>query len=551
MKISLRKQIRMVLLDVYLFAIACALLAEVISVYSYQKQLKTERTKYAAEYTEELISRISELKMTVRQIFVNDPSVKKLRQYVNNTKNFDEIMTLKDDLWLSYTLSGCMRGLCVYYGGGTKRIYQLDALLDRYEREQVLAAWDMLGKNDGQGSSEMILNLEKNHYYIFEMDMASISVIGMVSLDWNTFMEKWDGQLGMFHTVSQNYEWFMGNHLEKTEKNVQSQSPESEEVKKLYQIYKGEIPDSAYQMICLYEKNLWSYVNIFHIVVLMMLCLSVYPANLVYRLIKNQILEPLQKMTDTMLRIQDGHFENFTTLGNIAEINEVNKSIEHMLKEVMSWKDRTYEAQIEAQTAELQYLQLQLRPHFYLNCLKRINGLVMARQYENIQDYIISVSMHFQCLMQKCTDFVSVHSEMEFVKNYLKMMGFDSVASVKAAENVWIERIPSLSIQSFVENSVKYSGKGKGELQIRICIERIMAEEGEFISIVVSDNGNGYQEEILRKLNQEIDVENCIGISNLKKRLKLLYEGQAMMYFENRNGAVSQLVLPLAERSTL
>ena len=106
--------------------------------------------------------------------------------------------------------------------------------------------------------------------------------------------------------------------------------------------------------------------------------------------------------------------------------------------------------------------------------------------------------------------------------------------------------IPALAIQLFVENSVKYACSDSAKLHIDIAVKRLSAEEGEYLDIVVQDNGCGYPKEMLDALNAPVipKLTEHVGIINLRQRLRLLYGDRAQCFFENQGGAVSNLLLP-------
>ena len=57
---------------------------------------------------------------------------------------------------------------------------------------------------------------------------------------------------------------------------------------------------------------------------------------------------------------------------------------------------------------------------------------------------------------------------------------------------------------------------------------------GSQIHITIEDNGRGIDEGLLRKLNDETaDMGEHVGISNVRKRLKLYYGEDAVVYFES------------------
>ena len=76
---------------------------------------------------------------------------------------------------------------------------------------------------------------------------------------------------------------------------------------------------------------------------------------------------------------------------------------------------------LDAVPAKLQYLQLQIRPHFYLNCLKNINSRAQMHEDEKIQTLVISLSDYFRYNFQDVKNFVTVREELEAVQSYVDL----------------------------------------------------------------------------------------------------------------------------------
>jgi hypothetical protein len=53
-----------------------------------------------------------------------------------------------------------------------------------------------------------------------------------------------------------------------------------------------------------------------------------------------------------------------------------------MMDQIKSLKIIAYEKTLAAQQAQLQYLQIQIRPHFFLNCLSALYGLAEVGESE-------------------------------------------------------------------------------------------------------------------------------------------------------------------------
>lgn len=109
--------------------------------------------------------------------------------------------------------------------------------------------------------------------------------------------------------------------------------------------------------------------------------------------------------------------------------------------------------------------------------------------------------------------------------------------------------VPLLSVQAFVENSIKYAYQEGSSLLIRITVSSCGDEKDRKIRLTVSDNGPGYSEEALLKLN-ELEPGRFIpektGIHNLLNRMNIIYGDRASWRFYNteEGGAAAELLIP-------
>ena len=102
------------------------------------------------------------------------------------------------------------------------------------------------------------------------------------------------------------------------------------------------------------------------------------------------------------------------------------------------------------------------------------------------------------------------------------------------------------AVYNLVENAIKYSFRGY-EGAHRLTIEVSKAEEQ--MHIIIANNGRHIEEDQLKDLNMGKEIKNHFGISNVRKRLKLYYGEDAVIYFENvsPSGVKVHLFVPLQE----
>ena len=57
------------------------------------------------------------------------------------------------------------------------------------------------------------------------------------------------------------------------------------------------------------------------------------------------------------------------TEGNLLELEQIDGKFRTMIHQIRKLKITLYERELEKQKIEMDYLKMQIRPHFYLNCL--------------------------------------------------------------------------------------------------------------------------------------------------------------------------------------
>ena len=148
-----------------------------------------------------------------------------------------------------------------------------------------------------------------------------------------------------------------------------------------------------------------------------------------------------------------------------AEFNYVAESFNDMMDQIHMWKTSYYEKELAERQIHLQYLQRQIRPHFYLNCLKNLYGMVQEKKYKETQETILELSKYLRSMMQDQVSNIPLGKEMEHVRSFLAIYQLSSAYSIGYQENIAPEHrcclIPPISILTFVENST-----GSGMIEI-------------------------------------------------------------------------------------
>jgi two-component system, sensor histidine kinase YesM len=289
----------------------------------------------------------------------------------------------------------------------------------------------------------------------------------------------------------------------------------------------------------------------FQFILLVVSVLFMFLIGLCFVLLNHLLIFPLDMFVRTMTKIKEGQISSRLRMPEyILEFSQIGTVFNGMMDEITKLKIEKYEQQMELQKVELQRLQIQIRPHFYLNCLKVFYGMAEQKQYRKIQEMILSLSGYLRALFKNRDFTVSIDDELSSVEKYMdfqqRSADIPPVLVMSIAENVREFQIPSMSVLTFVENSLKYAQIPGDILRVRITAKKLESVGESCINITIADNGPGFSEESLAKLNAGKFDENSpdrIGIMNIRRRLAILYGNKFEMIFLNRHGACIELFI--------
>lgn len=257
--------------------------------------------------------------------------------------------------------------------------------------------------------------------------------------------------------------------------------------------------------------------------------------------------KPIGKIADTMYQIAEGEMDLTVEEDyHMVELDQLIHAFNHMIERIKQLKIEKYEVKLEAQKATMQYLQLQIKPHFYANMLNIIYSLAERKDYSTIQKISKSIVNYSRYMFHDVSELVELQREIEHTYDYMEIQEIRYMRKIDCKITFPSETasalIPPFIIQSFVENSVKYASVANENIKIAILVE--MDRENEYLIIRISDNGVGYSEELLLQNWEQKIEDGHIGLINIYQRLKLIYDNKAEIKLMNDNGAVVIVKLP-------
>ena len=324
-----------------------------------------------------------------------------------------------------------------------------------------------------------------------------------------------------------------------------------------YTTYKREIGNTGLYAMIHIPTSSWTFLNVQQGIMIILILASIVLVVVLFHWIQRELIRPLRDADKEMERISEGDMDRrISAESRFIELQKNIDTINTMVDEIQKQKLLSYEQTIEKQQAQMQFLTVQLKPHFYLNSLKRLNVLAINGENDMLQDIILKLSEHMRTLLQIEKARVPLEQELACVRNYAELQSETLERpihlnwQVEVKQDDWL--VPNLCIETFVENSVKYAKLGslRKELEILIQIHELETEEGIFLDVYIRDNGQGYPEDVLEMINDVgVAGSRCVGINNLKRRCEILY-GEGFEYaFANMPGATASLIFPKETRS--
>ena len=208
-------------------------------------------------------------------------------------------------------------------------------------------------------------------------------------------------------------------------------------------------------------------------------------------------------------------------------------SLLHFSKSWFMYKEsqaRLSELQKEKVEAELSALKNQINPHFLFNSLNSIYSMVL-KQSPVAPEALIRLSDTMRYVIYESNkEKVPLEDEIEFIRNYMALqqlrMSKKDDLKFEVDGDLKNKMIAPLLLIPIIENGFKYGIKGETEASFI----HILIVVSEHQLTMTTKNNLGTVDKVERN-----DARGT-GLSNLKKRLELIYPGQHSLIIDASEG---------------
>ena len=164
------------------------------------------------------------------------------------------------------------------------------------------------------------------------------------------------------------------------------------------------------------------------------------------------------------------------------------------------------------QEIRLRVLQSQINPHFLYNTLESIRSLAICGNPEDLPQIAAmtaALARYFRYNISYKSNIVSLDLELHNVEQYMMIQRFrfqdrfDLIIDIDEEIPIRQIMIPKLLLQPIIENAIFHGLETKLE---RGCIWIRIKASGEFVRIIVEDNGIGMADDLLFKIQTKIEA---------------------------------------------
>ena len=293
--------------------------------------------------------------------------------------------------------------------------------------------------------------------------------------------------------------------------------------------------------------------SIYLVMAVGLVAVALFLSNIIAR----NITLPIQKLRDSMARVQEGDFHgaDIEVLSE-NEIGSLTKSFNVMTHRIEELMEQNIHEQEQKRKSEMKALQSQINPHFLYNTLDSIIWMAEGKKNEEVVLMTASLARLLRQSISNEDEVVSIGNEIEYVRSYLtiqKMRYKDKLEfEIDVDPSIKYIKIVKLVLQPIVENAI-YHGLKYKESKGLLIVRGYTRGENAFIEI--ADNGVGMDAETLKHIFERHKVNyhsNGVGVYNVQKRLQLHYGADYGITYRSEPGigTTATIIIPRSQEGS-
>lgn len=264
------------------------------------------------------------------------------------------------------------------------------------------------------------------------------------------------------------------------------------------------------------------------------------------------VLQQFYRIIDAIKRVQTGDLSVVIENCGTDEMGELGSQVNKMLTEINHLMKEQIDKELLVKNSEIKALQNQINAHFIYNVLESIKMMAEIEEQYDISDAVTTLGKLLRYSMRWTAGTVTVAEEIEYIKNYLKLMNirfdYEIFLSLNIPDIIYAQQIPKMSLQPIVENAI-YHGIEQMAEDTNIYIKGLVEETSCVIEI--TDAGRGMSEaevaQLYKKISGEIETAggsgNGIGLKNVQDRIKMNFGVEYGIEIASKLGCYTKIMV--------
>lgn len=239
------------------------------------------------------------------------------------------------------------------------------------------------------------------------------------------------------------------------------------------------------------------------------------------------------------------------------EIGTLYRGYEKMIKEIHMLIQEKYVSEIKYLNSKLQSLMSQINAHFIFNTLENISSLAYLEENAQIATMSKSLGDMLRYSIDYEKDEEKLKTEILHIEQYIKIQeirfGNHIFLEKKIEKGLEETKVLKFMLQPIVENSIEH---GLAGIDLPWIIRLSAYKDRGGVTVTICDNGIGMSEAVVENVRKKIHAYDelssdsryvSIGLSNIHKRIQLLYHDPYGLDIENAEGRGVKILIHLPE----
>jgi len=268
---------------------------------------------------------------------------------------------------------------------------------------------------------------------------------------------------------------------------------------------------------------------------------------------KRRVIGPLEIIAERAreIAVKGNLYIQFPNEKYYSEADDISNALNEMMTQIRGLLEDVKNKEKLQRQLELSVINHQIKPHFLYNTLNAASILISVEKKETANQLLQTLASYYRACLNRGNDIVTLENELNIVRDYIKIVLIrnPNILTFKCDidDNLLNLQIPKMTLQTLVENSIKYGIKDMGQ---PINISITAKKKDEFAEIIVEDDGVGISKDIIDRImkGEQLDVKSGFGLKSVLNRLLLLYEDKDMadlMEIQSEPGCYTKIILKM------